>query len=133
MKKLLVFVTFALLASHFFVLPLHAQQTGRILYVNRTDSTCAGQSPCFATIQSAIETSTSRDTIRIQPGTYPEQLTIQKNDFTSASESDRIIIEADPGAAPASVELSIWECVVERFRVSDTQTYVTCSCGENVS
>ncbi len=85
---------------------LPAQQPGRLRYVNRSDTTCGGQSPCYATIQAAIDASTSGDTIRIQPGTYAEQLTIQKNDFTSASEDDRIIIESDPGAAPGSVALT---------------------------
>src|SRR6187551_5074 len=82
------------------------QQLGRVLYVNKTDRTCNGQSPCYSKIQTAIDVSTSRDTIRIQPGTYPEQLTIQKNDFTSAGELDRIVVEADPASAPGAVVLT---------------------------
>jgi hypothetical protein len=83
-----------------------AQQPGRVLYVNKTDRTCNGQSPCYSTIQKAIDVSTSRDTIRIQAGTYPEQLTIEKNDFTSAGELDRIVVEADPASAPGAVILT---------------------------
>jgi Bacterial Ig domain/Right handed beta helix region len=86
--------------------PIWAQQLGRILYVNRTDTTCNGRSPCYARIQAAIDVSTSGDTIRIQAGTYPEQLNIQKNDFASAGETNRIIIEADPESAPGAVVLT---------------------------
>jgi hypothetical protein len=83
-----------------------AQQLGRVLYVNKIDGTCNGQSPCYSTIQAAIDVSTSGDTIRIQAGTYPEQLHIQKNDFTSAREIDRIVVEADPASAPGAVVLT---------------------------
>ncbi|HET9884886.1 MAG TPA: right-handed parallel beta-helix repeat-containing protein [Candidatus Binatia bacterium] len=86
--------------------PVSAQQLGRVLYVNKTDTTCNGRSPCYSRIQAAIDVSTSGDTIRIQPGTYPEQLNIQKNDFASAGETNRIIIEADPESAPNAVILS---------------------------
>jgi hypothetical protein len=86
--------------------PVSAQQLGRVLYVNKTDTTCNGRSPCYSRIQAAIDISTSGDTIRIQAGTYPEQLNIQKNDFASAAETNRIIIEADPESAPGAVILS---------------------------
>src|SRR5918993_4672867 len=86
--------------------PVPAQQLGAVLYVNKIDRTCNGQSPCYSTIQAAIDVSTSGDTIRIQAGTYPEQLNIQKNDFTSAGESDRILIEADPASPPGAVVLT---------------------------
>ena len=83
-----------------------AQQLGRVLYVNKIDRTCSGQSLCYSTIQAAIDASSSGDTIRIQAGTYPEQITIQKNDFTSARELDRIVVEADPASAPGAVVLT---------------------------
>ena len=86
--------------------PVPAQQLGRLLYVNKTDTTCTGKSPCYSTIQAAIDVSGSGDTIRIQAGTYPEQLNIQKNDFTSARELDRIVVEADPASAPGAVVLT---------------------------
>lgn len=37
-----------------------AQQAGRTLYVNHTDPTCQGQSPCYPTIQAAVDA--------VQPG-----------------------------------------------------------------
>ena len=74
------------------------------LYVNRTDPTCAGHSPCFTTIQAAINAAGPGSAIRIQAGTYPEQLSITgKNNFPSATEIDRIVIEADPSEQPGQV------------------------------
>ncbi len=85
---------------------VNSQNSGRVLYVNRTDQTCAGQLPCYATIQAAIDASTAKDTVRIQSGVYAGQLTIQKNDFVNANETDRIVIESDPSADPGSVVLT---------------------------
>ncbi|HEY2988555.1 MAG TPA: Ig-like domain-containing protein, partial [Candidatus Binatia bacterium] len=97
----------SLISLAFFFLPsLSPQQLGRTLYVNRTDSTCGGHSPCFSTIQAAVNAALARDTIEIQAGTYPEKVTISgKNNTASATESDRITIEADPAALPGSVVL----------------------------
>jgi hypothetical protein len=78
-------------------------QLGRTLYVNNTDLTCSGRSPCFFRIQTAINAAQGKATIRIQPGTYGEQLLIDKNTSASASEADRITIEADPSFLPESV------------------------------
>ena len=86
-------------------LPLAAQQATKV-YVNRNDQTCNGLSPCFTTIQAAINAAGPRITIQIQAGVYPEQLQIQKNDFAGAVEADRIVIEADPTAQPGQVVLT---------------------------
>ena len=105
MKKLRGFASLLLLSSLPSPPPLLAQQS-TVFYVNRADPTCGGQSPCFATIQTAIDAAQPRTTIRIQTGTYPEQLTIQKNDFPGAVEADRIIIESDSSAQPGRVVLT---------------------------
>ena len=77
------------------------------LYVNRTDPTCAGQSPCFATIQAAINAAGPGNIVQIQAGTYPEQLSIiGKNNFPGATEVDRIVIEADPANQSGQVVLT---------------------------
>jgi len=82
-------------------------QAQTILHVNRTDSTCGGQSPCFSTIQAALSSAGPNSVIRIQAGTYPDQLSIvRKNNFPGASEVDRIIIEADPTTQPGQVVLT---------------------------
>ena len=82
-------------------------QQPTILYVNRTDPTCGGHSPCFTTIQAAINAAGPGNLIHIQAGTYTEQLAItDKNNFSGATEVDRIVIEADPAAAPGSVVLT---------------------------
>jgi len=82
-------------------------QAQTILHVNRTDPTCGGQSPCFSTIQAALSSAGPNSVIRIQAGTYPDQLSIvRKNNFPGASEVDRIIIEADPTTQPGQVVLT---------------------------
>ncbi len=94
MRKLLGIAALSLLASSFLPMPTDAQKP-TILYVNRTDPPCAGQSPCFNTIQGAINAAGPGNVIHIQVGIYPEQLSITgKNNFQGATEIDRIIIEA---------------------------------------
>jgi hypothetical protein len=97
-----------LILSLFLLLPTASlQQQSRILYVNNADPTCQGQTPCYATIQAAVESAQAGDAIRIQAGTYQEQVNISgKNNFTGAAEADRIIIQADPSAPVGSVTLT---------------------------
>ena len=52
-----------------------SQQAGTTRYVNRTDPTCGGLSPCYATIQAAVHAAQTGDTIQIQAGSYREQVT----------------------------------------------------------
>jgi hypothetical protein len=86
-----------LLLSWLLVPPPLIAQPSTVLHVNRTDPTCGGESPCFSTIQAAINAAGPAAVIQIQAGTYPEQLSITgKNNFQGATEVDRIIIEADP-------------------------------------
>ncbi|HEY7554703.1 MAG TPA: DUF6531 domain-containing protein [Candidatus Binatia bacterium] len=77
-----------------------------ILYVNRADPTCGGEFPCFTRIQSAITAAKPGNIVRIQAGTYTEQVTISnKNTVGGSTELHRIVIEADPGAPAGSVVL----------------------------
>jgi hypothetical protein len=77
-----------------------------LLHVNNTDSTCHNHQPCFTTIQAAIDAVQPGQTIRIQAGEYDEAIRIKgKNNSPDASEAGRIVIEADPDAAPGSVIL----------------------------
>lgn len=86
---------------------LSTAQAQTVLHVNRTDPSCGGQSPCFTTIQAAINSAGAGDVVQIQAGTYPEQLSITgKNNFAGASEVDRIVIEADPAMNPGQVVLA---------------------------
>jgi hypothetical protein len=84
----------------------NAQQSPIVHYVNHADPTCQGNSPCHATITAAIAAVPPGATIRIQAGSYQEQLTLAGlNNTPTATEADRIIIEADPAEAPGSVVL----------------------------
>jgi RHS repeat-associated protein len=81
-----------------------SQQLGRTLYVSNTAPACGGKSPCYATIQAAVNAALQGDTIQIQAGHYRERLTIEgKNNFTGVTEASRIVIEADPVLPPGSV------------------------------
>lgn len=66
---------------------------------------CGGRVPCTSSIQAAIDEAAPGDTVRVLPGEYREQLRIRRKNAASASEADRIVIEADPEAAVGSVIL----------------------------
>ncbi|MBI3246284.1 MAG: right-handed parallel beta-helix repeat-containing protein [Deltaproteobacteria bacterium] len=87
--------------------PTHSlQSSGTTRYVNKTDATCGSQSPCYTTIQAAINAAQAGDTVRIQAGLYEENVIIAgKNSANTATESDRITVEADPAAGLGSVIL----------------------------
>ena len=107
MKMLLGFASLLVLQVFVAPLPLSAQQQPITLYVNRTDPMCGGQSPCFNTIQAAINAAAPGNSIQIQAGSYPEQLSIAgKNNFQGAAEIDRIVIEVDPATQPGQVILT---------------------------
>jgi len=96
MARLLGVAVLSLLGLLVLPIAVTAQQP-TILHVNGTDPTCGGQSPCFTTIQAAINAAGPGNVIHIQAGTYPGQLAITgKNNFQGATEVDRIVIEADP-------------------------------------
>ena len=79
-------------------------QTTPVIYVNNTDSTCGGQSPCVDSLNAALAAVQPGETIRLQAGLYTEQVLIRdKNNSSSSSEADRIVIEADPAFPAGSV------------------------------
>jgi pectin methylesterase-like acyl-CoA thioesterase len=78
----------------------------RILYVNNADPTCGRNSPCYTSIQAAVNAAVQGNIVQIQAGTYAEQLTIDgKNNFAGATEATRIVIQADPALPSGSVTL----------------------------
>jgi Periplasmic copper-binding protein (NosD) len=86
---------------------------GSTRYVNATDATCQGHSPCYSTIQAAVTATQAGDRIVIQPGTYVEQVNVtSKNSGAGFTEADRIVIEVDPEAPSGSVVLdgSVSQC-----------------------
>lgn len=86
--------------------PAHADTAEGLLFVDALGA-CGGETPCFTTIQEAIDAATAGTTVRVLSGEYEEQLRIRnKNLGPAASESDRITIEADPAAPVGSVLLT---------------------------
>ena len=47
-----------------------------VAYVNKSDATCSGNSPCYTSIQAAIDAATTASDIRIAQGTYTESLNL---------------------------------------------------------
>ena len=75
-------------------------------FVNTQDATCGGRSPCHRSALAAIDAAGAGHTVLIQTGTHVEQVEISgRNHPTSATESSRIVIEADPRASLGSVVL----------------------------
>ena len=73
-------------------------------YVSHADPTCAGHTPCYATIQAAVTAAQPGDTVQILAGTYVEQVQVQgKNNFSGANETHRLVIQADPALPPGAV------------------------------
>jgi RHS repeat-associated protein len=84
--------------------PERVATAGDTLHVSSRDPTCGGRSPCFATIQAAIDAVGPGERVLVQAGEYAERLRIlDKNSHSGAGEADRISIEADPGAGPGGV------------------------------
>src|SRR5262249_3427937 len=102
----------ALTAALALLTPSAAPAQGITRYANPTDPTCGGQAPCYVTIQAAVNAALAADTITLQAGTYREQVSITGKNSASTSESDRIILQADPAAPVGSVILqgSVTQC-----------------------
>jgi hypothetical protein len=95
-----------------------------VRHVDGTDRTCGLRTPCYASIQAAVNAAGAGDVVRIHAGVYREQVSVHdKNDSARAGEDDRIVIEADPAAPVGSVVLegAVSQCTnghAVRFRRS---------------
>jgi len=50
-----------------------------VLYVNKDDGTCGGKSPCYTSIQAAIDAACTDSSIMISQGTYDETLVLNES------------------------------------------------------
>lgn len=99
-------------------------EAGTIRHVSRTDATCGGQSPCYGSIQAAVNAAQAGDTVQIQAGSYVEQVNVTAKNTGATNPASRIVIQADPATPTGSVVLhgSVNQCVqghairVERSR-----------------
>jgi parallel beta helix pectate lyase-like protein/Big-like domain-containing protein len=78
-------------------------ESATVRHVNRVDASCGGRSPCYGSIQAAVNAAQAGDTIQIQAGAYVEQVTISGKNGTARTEASRIVIQADPALPAGSV------------------------------
>lgn len=76
-----------------------------VRHVNRTDPSCGGRSPCYGSIQAAVNAAQAGDTVSIQAGAYVEQVSVSGKNQTAKTEASRIVIQADPTVPAGSVVL----------------------------
>ncbi len=76
-----------------------------VRHVNRTDAGCRGHSPCYGSIQAAMNAAQPGDTIQIQSGVYVEQVNVTGKNAAARTEGSRIVVQADPAAPVGSVVL----------------------------
>jgi pectin methylesterase-like acyl-CoA thioesterase len=86
MRKILGLLLVALLPLLWLATPSF-QQAQVIRYVSNTSPTCNDQSPCYSTIQAAIDAAQAGDIVRIQAGQYDEAVSIKKRVFRNSSGS----------------------------------------------
>jgi len=102
MKKLLTWAI--LLAALLIAVPVSADPG--TLYVDDDDPTCGGNSPCYPTIQAAINAASAGDTINVAAGTYPEQLVIDRAGITLQGD------ESYPMVQPALGDCNKYDTVI---------------------
>lgn len=54
-------------------------ETPEPVYVNKYDGTCGGKSPCYTSIQAAINAASTGTVIAIAQGTYAESITLNES------------------------------------------------------
>jgi hypothetical protein len=89
----------------FTVSAITTSEAGTIHHVSRTDASCGGQSPCYGSIQAAVNAAQPGDTVQIQAGTYVEQVSVVAKNAGATNPASRIVIQAQPSAVVGSVVL----------------------------
>jgi hypothetical protein len=87
------------------VAALGTSEGATVRYASSTDAGCGERSPCYSSIQAAVDVAQPGDTVQIQPGTYVEQVSLVGKNAGAWSEAARVTIEADPDAPVGSVVL----------------------------
>lgn len=74
-------------------------------YVN-PDGVCGGNTPCYTTIQAAINSAVAGDTILVSAGNFLENITINKNISLIGSGSNNCIIDGVSGGQLGTIDLT---------------------------
>ena len=80
-------------------------EAGIVRHVSRADASCGGQSPCYGSIQAAVNAAQPGDTVQIQAGSYVEQVSVIARNSSATNPATRIVIQADPSAPVGGVVL----------------------------
>jgi hypothetical protein len=97
MKKLL---TLAVVLSALLIIAVPVSADAGNLYVDDDDSICGGNSPCYSTIQAAVNAANSGDTIYVAAGTYAEQVTLTPGKDLTLTGAGRDVVTWIAPAAP---------------------------------
>ncbi len=100
---------------------------GTTLYVDDDDATCGGNSPCYSTIQAAINAANTGDTINVAAGTYVEAVIIDKSLTLLGAKADVDplggawtggVTIINPGAGNTGIDIQASDVVVNGFEVT---------------
>jgi hypothetical protein len=90
------------------------------LYVDDDDQTCGGRSPCYATVQDAVDAACSGDTILVLPGVYVENVRIEGKDVALMSESGTSVTVLDGGSEASVIHIGEGaNVIVEGFTIQN--------------
>lgn len=101
---------------------LSSVASGATLYVDDDDPTCAGRSPCFATIQAAIDAALTLENVSVAPGFYDENIDFVGKEIVVASEQGPDATVIDGGARGPVVTFASGETpgsVLMGFRIQN--------------
>ena len=91
--------------------------SSHVVFVNKNDEACGGNSPCYSTMQDAINAAATGTSIKIAQGTYIESITLNESksltlqggwdaEFTTQTPNKTIITQA-PKAPQGSLTLQM--------------------------
>ena len=113
-KRMRVFLAFALVVSMMVVGVTSVGAATPVVYVDG-DPGCGGNSPCYSTIQAGVDDVDDGGTVHVLPGTYQEQVVINKSLTIQGTGSPVVKAPASPNAFNFPESSYWWEPVLFAF------------------